>query len=83
MSIMTTSDMIEFAVRCKVSEPLSFTLPLPGKPGLTRVDLEQTGVAKSPAERESVGHLISTLKEVRLDKYGRDISHRVCSWIHR
>ncbi|KAF0691212.1 Aste57867_17512 [Aphanomyces stellatus] len=61
---MTTSEMIEFAVRCKVSEPLAFTLPLPGRPGLTRIDLEHSGVAKSTAERESVGHFIATLKEL-------------------
>ncbi|RHY27100.1 hypothetical protein DYB32_007049 [Aphanomyces invadans] len=59
-----TSDMIEFAVRVKVSEPLSFTLPLPGRPGLTRVDLEHTGASKSTSERESVGHFIATLKEL-------------------
>ncbi|CAK4079868.1 unnamed protein product [Aphanomyces euteiches] len=59
-----TSDMIEFAVRCKASEPLAFTLPLPGRPGLTRVDLEHIGASKSTAERESVGHFLSTLKEL-------------------
>ncbi|RHZ32990.1 hypothetical protein DYB37_010424 [Aphanomyces astaci] len=59
-----TSDMVEFAVRVKVSEPLAFTLPLPGRPGLTRIDLEHTGGSKSTSERESVGHFVATLKEL-------------------
>ncbi|KDO22819.1 hypothetical protein SPRG_11578 [Saprolegnia parasitica CBS 223.65] len=61
-TLLTTSDFVEFAVRCRVSEPLAFTLPLPGKPGLTKLNLETAPA--SAYERDSVGHFISTLKTV-------------------
>ncbi|OQS01859.1 hypothetical protein THRCLA_05695 [Thraustotheca clavata] len=60
--LLTTAEFVEFAVRCRVAEPLVFSLPLPGKSGLTKLDLEAVPATKY--ERDSVGHFIATLKSI-------------------